>query len=296
MQILKPTKQSFSLIIPVFNEKDGIVPTLTHIRQSLADVNVPYEVIVVDDGSTDGTRETLTETLNTGTATNVTLLKHVTNTGYGAALKTGIRAAQYDIIVITDADETYPNAEIPAMLELLTEEISMVIGARTKKRVQIPLVRRPAKWVIQKLAEYLLAQKIPDLNSGLRVMRKPVVERFINMLPNGFSFTTTITMAMLASGLQVVFYPIDYFARRGSSKIRPIKDTMNFVNIVLTVATVFNPLKIFMPITLLALLFFLSVLTMDIMRANITDKTVIAFFIVINTVAVMIMSNMVSKK
>ena len=130
----------------------------------------------------------------------------------------------------------------------------MVVGARTGAEVAIPWVRRPAKWAIGKLANVIAGQKIPDINSGLRVFKRAVALRFFDMLPNGFSFTTTITLGLLTNGYFVVYTPINYMARTGKSKIKPVRDTLNFVNLILRMALYFAPLKIFLPLSGLLLL------------------------------------------
>jgi hypothetical protein len=126
----------------------------------------------------------------------------------------------------------------------------MVVGARTGKNVKIPLIRKPAKWFINKLANYLSGMKIPDLNSGLRIMKKSDIERFFHFLPSGFSFTTTITLALLVNNYPVKYFPITYAKREGKSKIRPIKDTLNFIQLIIRTILYFNPLKVFVPLSI----------------------------------------------
>jgi glycosyltransferase involved in cell wall biosynthesis len=210
----------------------------------------PYEIITVDDGSEDGTAAAAEEFDGP-----VKVLRHRSNRGYGAALKTGIRHARYNTICITDADGTYPNVMIPQLLAGLADGGSdMVVGARTGGNVVLPLVRRPAKWVLGRLASYVVGENIPDMNSGLRAFRRDVAERMFDVLPDGFSFTTTITVAMLTNGYLVAYEPIDYHARIGRSKIRPIRDTLNFVQLILKMGLYFAPLKVFLPLCGLLLL------------------------------------------
>lgn len=233
-----------SVIIPAYNEAEAIDCVLEELLAVLAGCSLTYEVIVVDDGSHDGTA------VRAGEHTGVTLLQHRQNRGYGAALKTGLRQAQYPLICITDADGTYPNECIPELAQRLSaNRYDMVVGARTGPDVTIPRLRRPAKWALRKLANYVADQEIPDLNSGLRVFRRDVARRFLGILPDSFSFTTTITLAMLTNHYLVDYQPVNYYARVGKSKIRPLQDTVNFLKLVWRIALYFAPLKIFLPLS-----------------------------------------------
>jgi glycosyltransferase involved in cell wall biosynthesis len=191
-----------SVIIPVFNEQDGIGPTLDAVTEALGSLQFPSEIIVVDDGSTDETPERVAAT------PDVKLVRHMDNRGVGAARRTGINAAAYQAIVMIDGDATYPASEIPALLDGL-EHYDMVVGARTGRNVAKNVVRAIPKWLIRKLACYISGSHIPDLNSGLRAFRKSSVVRFFNILPRGHSWVSTITLAMLSNGLAVKFVPID---------------------------------------------------------------------------------------
>ena len=238
-------KPRVTVVIPAYNEEGAIAEDLGSLKALLDNTHLAYEIVVVNDGSTDRTAE------EAGKVSGIRLLSHQRNRGYGAALKTGIRAAETDIIVITDADGTYPPRYIPELVATVEAGSDMAVGARTGDNVAIPLIRRPAKWFLNTLANYLAGQKIPDLNSGLRAFRKTGVTPFFPILPSGFSFTTTITLAMLCNDYQVTYHPIDYLKRTGSSKIRPIKDTYNFLVLILRTICYFNPLKVFMPPALL---------------------------------------------
>ena len=229
------------MVIPAYNEREGIARVLKSLKDTLGELDVPIEFIVVDDGSTDGTSEIL------GTINDIRMIRHKENKGYGAAIKTGMKEARYDWVCITDADGTYPNEKIPELVSAMVEN-DMVVGARVIKGVSIPLVRKPAKWILTQLANYLAQQKIPDLNSGLRIFKKQVAECFLNILPDRFSFTTTITLAMLCNNHRVLFLPIDYYPRTGKSKIRPFHDTMNFLQLIVRTILYFNPLRIFLPV------------------------------------------------
>lgn len=229
-----------SILVPAYNEEGGIEQTITQLRPIAERLGA--ELLIIDDGSTDRTADVLRQVVG------VRVLRHDVNRGYGAALKTGIRNAASDLICITDADGTYPNDRIDDLLAH-ADRYDMVVGARTGANVAIPLIRRPAKKVLNVLANLLTGTRIPDLNSGMRIFRKSVALKFMHLYPPGFSFTTTITMAMLNADYLVKFIPIDYYHREGSSKIRPIRDTCNFLMLILRITVLFNPLKLFLPLS-----------------------------------------------
>jgi glycosyltransferase involved in cell wall biosynthesis len=237
-----------SIIVPAYNEEHGLGGVLTQlsaIQEKMGAAGQTVEIIVVDDGSADGTADCAHQ------HAGVTVIRHRVNRGYGAALKTGIRHAKGDWVCITDADGTYPNERIPDLAERARSgEFDMVVGARTGEKVAIPLRRRPAKWVIGQLANFVAGEPIPDLNSGMRIFEREAALRFFGILPDGFSFTTTITLGMLTNGYLVDYVPINYHARVGRSKIRPIQDTLNFIQLVLRIALYFKPLKVFVPFSM----------------------------------------------
>ena len=227
-----------SVVMPAYNEAQMVGPQIEKIREVMDRTNCPYELIVVDDGSIDGTADVVRQH-------DVVLISKKYNRGYGAALKTGIAAATHEWILIIDADGTYPAESIPQLLEPLPE-YDMVVAARIGKSVHIPLIRRPMKWVLGRLANYLAGQPIPDLNSGLRVFRKSLSEKFEHLLPSGFSFTSTITMSLLLNDYRVLYLPIDYHKRVGLSKVRALH-VYDFLLVILRTAIYFNPLRFFLP-------------------------------------------------
>ena len=239
-------KIDVSIVIPVYNEKDALESELKSVRRAV-EGKFSYEIIVVDDGSRDGLDVTPYADLIDG------FHRHRKNMGYGAAIKTGMRHSRGGVIVITDADGTYPASAIPALVKAL-DDCEMAVGARTGQNVQIPLLRQPAKYILGKLANYLAETKIPDINSGLRAFRKEEAEQFLHLLPRGFSLTTTITLAFFCDDLRVEYFAIDYHKRKGKSKIRPIRDTKNILLTIIRTVLYFNPLKVCLP---LGLLFFL---------------------------------------
>jgi glycosyltransferase involved in cell wall biosynthesis len=228
-----------SIVVPAYNEEPAIEASLAALRGALAGRDLRWELIVVDDGSTDRTSELAAKA-------GARVLSLPENRGYGAALKAGIAAAESDTIVITDADGTYPAAAIPELLAY-SRDYDMVVGARVGDDVAIPLSRRPAKWLLGWLASFLAGRPIPDLNSGLRVIQRELVDRFEHLLPSGFSFTTSITLAALCNDRLVHYHPIDYYARTGESKIRPFH-AVEFLLLVLRTVVYFNPLKVFLPL------------------------------------------------
>jgi glycosyltransferase involved in cell wall biosynthesis len=261
--------QPVSVVIPCFNEQDSVGPVIADVRGALEGEGILHETIVVDDGSSDRSAEVARRA-------GARVIRHRSNRGYGAALKTGIAAALHPIIVILDADGTYPAAYVPELLRKL-ERADMAVGARTGDRVSIPLIRRPPKWVLNRLANYLTASRIPDLNSGLRAFRREIVMRYFGILPDQFSFTTTITLAMHCDKYAVTYVPIDYLPRRGRSKIVPW-DAASFLVLILRTAMLFRPLRIFLPIVLLCLIYGVVKTSIDLThQPNISASALLAF-------------------
>lgn len=260
--------QSISIVIPAFNEEQSMRAVINEMRELLSAHSISAEFVVVDDGSRD-------QTANEAKAAGARVIQHRSNRGYGASLKTGIVHARHDIIAITDADGTYPAHYIPQMLAEM-EHSDMVVGARNGANVKIPLIRRPAKWVLKVLANYVSGQKIPDLNSGLRIFRRDVVMQYFAILPDQFSFTTTITMAMLCDKYAVTYIPIDYRKRAGKSKI-VAWDAGSFAILILRTAMLFKPLRVFIPLALVCLLYGLTKMTVDMFRdPNISASATLA--------------------
>jgi glycosyltransferase involved in cell wall biosynthesis len=228
-----------SVVLPCYNEQAAVAAGVEAIREVLTTHGITHEIIVVDDGSVDATAA---EAMRV----SARVLRHHRNRGYGASIKTGMLAAKYDTIVISDSDGTYPPQAIPELVRQL-ERADMVVGSRTGKNVHIPWVRRPAKWFINQLAAVIAGQRIPDLNSGLRAFRRPCLRQYLAILSNRFSFTTTSTLALLADDYRVLYYPIDYHKRIGQSKITP-RHFMDFTVLILRISMMFQPLKIFLPL------------------------------------------------
>lgn len=236
-----------TIVVPVYNEREGLEGTVQDLLRVTAGMQEETEIIIVDDGSDDGTGEILDRLAADG---SMRVVRHSVNRGYGAALKSGIEAGRFEFVGITDADGTYPNDVFPALMQRLRDEgADMIVGARTGRDVRIPLVRKPAKFVLNRLANYLAGCRIPDLNSGMRIMKKAALRPFMPILPDGFSFTTTITLAMLTNRHDVRYESIRYASRRGRSKIRPFHDTLSFLQLIIRTVLYFNPLKVFIPLS-----------------------------------------------
>jgi glycosyltransferase involved in cell wall biosynthesis len=279
-------EEGVSVVMPALNEEEGIPSSLRELQVVMEGLSRPFEIIVVDDGSTDGTAE-LAE------REGAEVLSLPFTLGYGGALKAGIARAKHDTIVIMDADGTYPPAAIPELLAF-APDFDMVVGARTGKDVHIPALRRPAKWFLGRLASYLAGRRIPDLNSGLRVVRRGLVERFEHMLPSGFSFTTSITLASLCSDSLVHFHPIDYRVRRGRSKVRALH-AFDFLILILRTVVFYNPLKVFLPLGGVFFLIGFGKMIWDLFIGNFSDTVVMGILGAVIIWSVGLLSDQISR-
>jgi polyisoprenyl-phosphate glycosyltransferase len=245
-----------SVVLPVHNERGHLEQELDRIRRTLDASDLTYELIVVDDGSSDGSGDLARE------LGGVRLITLTDNRGSGAARRAGTTAARGDVVVWTDVDMTYPNDRIPELVAAL-EDHDQVVGARTSEQGTVKALRVPAKFFIRKLASYLVETRIPDLNSGFRAFRRDVGMQFIHELPEGFSCVTTLTMSFLNHGYSVRYVPIDYAERSGRSKFHWWSDTTRYLRQVVRMALSYNPLRVFMPTGLLILLGALAKLVYD---------------------------------
>ena len=277
---------SLSIVIPAYNEEGAVRQTIEDVRAEMDATGVPYEIIVIDDGSSDRTMEI-------AQSTGVIVDTNQVNTGYGASLKRGIRQAQYDYVAIIDADGTYPARYLPPMLKLCRTQ-DMVVGDRGAAMKNVPLIRRPAKWMLNKLASFLAERRLSDLNSGLRVFRKSELMPFIPLLPQKFSFTTTITLCMSCNAKRMIYTPIVYGKRVGKSKIRPM-DFVNFIILVLRVIVLFNPLRIFIPLGLALMALGVAKLVYDIVIGNLSETTIFAFLAAIMIWSLGLIADMISR-
>lgn len=229
-----------SIVIPALNEEAAIAQTILTIREALRQKDVEHEIIVVSDGSTD-------ETARRARDAGAVVLEHPKPAGYGKSLKDGIIAARYDLIGITDADGTYPNHRLPELLDaVVTRGFDMAVGARTGREYRGTFLKMPARRVFLWLSEYATGNKIDDINSGLRVFRRDLPLRFIHTISNGFSFTTTITLAAMLNGYYVTYLPIEYHKRVGRSHVRYWRDSLRSFQIIVENILYYNTLKLFL--------------------------------------------------
>ncbi len=232
-----------TIMLPAFNEEEAIGLVLDGILKVMEPLDVPYELLIVDDGSTDGTHAILHR------YPQIRVVTHDHNRGNGAARTTGVKAAKGKYILMVDADGTYPADAIPQMLEE-AKTADMVIGARTSEKGTLKMLRSLAKNLIRWLASYMTQTHIPDLNSGMRIIRRDLIPQFFQILPTTHSWVSTITMAFLSSGYTVKWMPIAYYKRIGRSTFHPIRDTYNYLTLVVRTVMYFNPLRAFIPISL----------------------------------------------
>ena len=258
--------QAVTVILPAYNEGSHIAGEIRAVRSVMDSSGWDFEILVVDDGSTDLTGER-------AASESVRVLRQSQNRGYGAAIKRGIADATYDWILVVDADGTYPASALPLLLEHASE-YDMIVGARTGAIAEVPYIRRPAKWALGLLASFLAGQKFPDLNSGLRLMRRQFVETYLHLLPSGFSFTTTITLAAACNDHPVTYVPIDYHARLGKSKIHPLH-AYTFLLLILRTIIFFNPLKVFLPVGFFLACLGLGKFTYDVAMGDITESALL---------------------
>jgi glycosyltransferase involved in cell wall biosynthesis len=233
------TQGRLSIIIPAKNESEAIGEVVAIARQAYSDA----QIIVVDDGSED-------DTAAVAESAGATIVRHPESLGNGAAIKSGARAASGEILAFMDGDGQHDARQLEGLLQKLDEGYDMAIGARNAGS-HANVGRFYANGLYNRLASLISGRRIPDLTSGFRVARTKLFKRFLYLLPNGFSYPTTITMAFLRSGYPVCFESIDVADRLGKSHIRPIRDGIRFLVIIFKIATLYSPLKIFLPVSLL---------------------------------------------
>jgi glycosyltransferase involved in cell wall biosynthesis len=262
-----------SVVIPAFDEEDAIGQTVKAVKETLAASDIaPFEIIVVDDGSADRTREI-------AAAEGARIVRHLQNLGYGRSLKDGIDAARYGAIAISDADGTYPVKDIPRLFAIYQTGYHMVVGSRTGEHYRESVFKSPLRWILQHLVEYTASRKIPDINSGLRIFSREHARTYFQRLCDTFSFTTSLTLAFMMNGLFVVYVPIDYYKRVGKTKVRLLSDSLRTLQYIAEAAVYYNPLRIFMLLSILLL-----AASMALIGVNVYLRTIGLFYIAIGCV------------
>jgi glycosyltransferase involved in cell wall biosynthesis len=286
------TAPQVSVVLPCYNERDHVELEVKRIRAALEAAGLTYELICVDDGSTDGTRDVLKR------LTGVRTILLPRNQGSGTARRIGTQAAHGEVVVWTDADMTYPNELIPELVAQLDDTWDQVVGARRTEAGTYKFFRVPAKWAIRKLAAYLTNTHIPDLNSGLRAFKRSVALPYLRLLPPGFSCVTTITLAFLSNGHPVKYVPIDYFKRAGRSKFHPFRDAYNYIIQVLRMVMYFNPLRVLMPVglTLLVATFLKASYDLIAHPFRVTGSTVLVGLAAFNIMAIALLADLVVRR
>ena len=281
-----------SIVLPTYNEVGHLDDEVARIVTSMDASHYSWEIVAVDDCSSDGTRARLRE-LAAGNE-RIRVIEHSRNLGSGGARRTGTRASRGHVVVWTDVDMTYPNDEIPALVDSL-EGYDQVVGARTTEEGTHKFARVPAKWAIRRLAQYLAQQPIPDLNSGFRAFRREHAVRYLHRLPNGFSCVTTMTMSFMSDGLNVGYVDIPYAAREGESKFHWIKDTRRYLLQVVRMMLSYEPLRVFMPLGLALLFFGFGKMGFDVVTKDfrIATNTLLILFAAFQVISIGLLADLV---
>jgi glycosyltransferase involved in cell wall biosynthesis len=239
-----------TIILPCYNEEGHVVAEVERIARAMDSSGYSYELLAIDDGSTDQTLAKLHEAAPR--FPQLEIIPMPRNGGSGVVRRIGTQRARGEIVAWTDADMTYPNERIPELVQVLEKDpmVDQVVGARTSEQGTYKLLRVPAKWLIRKFAERLSGRRIPDLNSGMRAFRREVALPYLRLLPPGFSCVTTITLAFLSNNHEIQYVPIEYAQRAGSSKFKFVSDAYRYILQILRMIMYFNPLKVLMPLAL----------------------------------------------
>lgn len=261
-------KQSLSIIIPAHNEEKIIGKTIESLKNELSKIpELEYEIIIINDASTDKTIDVL------GKIEGIKIINHTQNKGYGASLKSGIKEAKFGKLLFFDADGQHKSEYIREMLKY-ANDFDMVSGARTGYKG--PIIRQPGKKILHWLANYLSRQEIPDLNCGLRIVKRERILEFMHLLCDGFSFSTTSSLLFLTEGMSVKYVPITINKREGKSKVRP-KHAFDTLIFILRVILLTSPLRVFLPISIFLFILGGASLIQNIIYENISDATILLF-------------------
>lgn len=227
-----------TVLLPACDEEKSLAAVVEGVRKALSGARFGYEILVVDDGSTDRTGEI-------AAGAGVRVVRHPRRLGAGAAIKTGLLASRGERVLLMDADASYPPEAIPVLIAAL-DDSRQAIGARRKEAGRAPRLRGAVKFILRRTGEFLVRHRIPDLNSGMRAMRRRDALAFLHLLPDGHSCVSTLTLCFLGLGLPVRFEPIDYLPRIGTSKFRVVRDTLRLAIQILRSVTYFAPLRVYL--------------------------------------------------
>ena len=281
---------TLSVVIPALDEEETVGETVKETSRILSKMAVVHQIVVVNDGSRDLTESRAKEA-------GAEVITHHERKGYGAAIKAGVRASRAPWILIIDADGTYAPCEIETLL-LNSNSQDVVIGARTKEGSKIPLARRPMKWLLTRLAESLSGRGIPDLNSGMRLFQREDFLKKCPHLPNGFSLSTTHTLMSLSEFQRVRFVPIGYEVRAGKSKFHPIKDTWNMTMLIIRTVMMFDPMRVFLPVSagLLLIAIAVAVVSLTMMERLLDTTFVVLLFASLQFFALGLLADLINRK
>jgi len=266
--INKNIMNNLSIIIPSYNESLSIKGTVENLKIELNKLEFPYEIIIVNDASTDDTLEIIKN------IPDIEVVNHPTNKGYGGSLKSGVNKAKYEWVMFFDADGQHRPEYIPEFIKH-TNEFELIAGDRSQGKYVRPTLRKPGLWLLQKIANYLVEYKIPDLNCGLRLIKKDALKKYLHLMPNGFSMSTTSTLAFLKDKRNVKFVPIEVNKRSNGSKstVHP-KDAATTMMLIFRLIMIFSPLRIFFPFSLIIFLIGFISLIYDLSVLNISETTI----------------------
>ncbi|MBU1164123.1 glycosyltransferase family 2 protein [Patescibacteria group bacterium] len=260
--------KTYSIIIPAYNEADTIAKTLNGLKVYIENNNLDCNIVVVNDGSTDDTQNILKQ------IPGILFINHPYNKGYGASVKTGVAAVNSEWIITFDSDGQHKLEDIKRLIDA-KQDFDMVVGAR--KGYQGPAIRQPGKKVLHKVAEFLVEKKIDDLNSGLRLLRKEHFQKYARILPNAFSWTSTITLAFFKDNLNVKYIPIEINKRQGGKSMVKTSDAVKTLMLILRIIMLFSPLRIFLPASVILFTLGCASTVYDLWMFNISDTTILLF-------------------
>ena len=283
-----------SIVLPTYNEGGHVLDEIDRIVETMDASSYRWEIVAVDDASSDDTCKLLGKAA--AADARIRVFQHRRNLGSGGARRTGTREARGNVVVWTDVDMTYPNDQIPHLVDSL-QGYDQIVGARTTEQGANKALRVPAKWVIRRLAQFLAQEQIPDLNSGFRAFRRDTAVRYLNRLPNGFSCVTTMTMSFLSDGYSVGYIDIPYAPREGESKFHWYRDTRRYLLQVVRMILSYEPLRVFMPLGIVLLMFGMGKLGFDLVTKDfrLATNTLLILFAAFQVISIGLLADLVTR-